>query len=232
VLDSKGLLVRDRGSLDEIKAGLATDPADISGWHERSDPPSLLEVVRNVQPTVLIGVSGVGGLFTKEVVEEMARGCDRPVILALSNPTSHTEITPADAISWTRGRAIVAAGSPFSPVVHDGTAHRIGQANNVFIFPGMGLGVIAVGAREVTDSMFLEAAKALSSATRLEDVAQGQLYPHIEDVRDVSRAVAIAVASRAIKEGVADPVDDVEAAVDAEMWFPEYIPMRASDETR
>ncbi|GMQ98151.1 MAG: NAD-dependent malic enzyme [Acidimicrobiia bacterium] len=232
VLDSKGLLLSDRGSLDGVKAALATDPADISSWDECSNPPSLLDVVRNVQPTVLIGVSGVGGLFTREVVEEMAHGCERPVILPLSNPTSHSEVTPQDAISWTKGRAIVAAGSPFAPVVFDGTTHRIGQANNVFIFPGMGLGIITVRAREVTDSMFLEASKALSSATRLEDVEQGLLYPHIEDVRDVSRTVAIAVARRAIEDGVADPVDDVEAAVEAEMWFPEYTPMRAADETR
>ena len=229
VLDSRGLLLSNRAGLKGIKMELAKDASTVEGWGDLDDPPSLLDVVRNVHPTVLIGVSGQAGLFTKEVVQEMGSGCDRPLILPLSNPTSHTEVTPHNAISWTDGRAIVATGSPFPPVEYEGSTHLVGQANNVFIFPGMGLGIIAVGAREVTDSMFLEAAKALSSMTSPELVGQGQLYPDIDDVRDVSRVVAIAVARRAIKEGVADPVDDLESVIDAEMWFPEYLPMRTAD---
>ena len=227
ILDSRGLLLSDRGGLKGIKAKLATDVAEVADWDIVDDPPSLLDVVRNVRPTVLIGVSGQAGLFTKEVIEEMGSTCDRPVILPLSNPTSHTEVTPANAISWTGGRAIVATGSPFAPVEYEDTTHYVGQANNVFIFPGMGLGIIAVGAREVTDSMFLEAAKALSRLTDQDLVAKGQLYPDIDDVRAVSRAVAIAVARRAVKDGVADPVADIEAIIDAEMWYPEYVPIRA-----
>lgn len=228
VLDSRGLLVSDRRSLRGIKAELATDVADTAGWDECEYPPSLLDVVRNVRPSVLIGVSGHAGLFTRDVIEEMARSCDRPVIMPMSNPTSHTEVTPANAIAWTDGRAIIATGSPFPPVVHGGVVHRIGQANNTFIFPGMGLGVVTVGAREVTDGMFHAAAVALSNATDPNLVAAGQIFPDIDDVRDVSRAVAIAVAEQAVSEGVADPMGDLEARIDDEMWFPEYIPMRAS----
>ncbi len=230
VLDSRGLLLSNRGGLKGIKAKLATDASVLDDWDVVEDPPSLLDVVRNVRPTVLIGVSGQAGLFTKDVIEQMGSTCDRPVILPLSNPTSHTEVTPANAIAWTGGRAIVATGSPFDPVEYEGVTHYVGQANNVFIFPGMGLGIIAVGAREVTDSMFLEAAKALSRLTDQRLVDKGQLYPNINDVRSVSRAVAIAVAKRAVKDGVADPADDIEAIIDEEMWYPEYVPVRAESQ--
>jgi malate dehydrogenase (oxaloacetate-decarboxylating) len=158
----------------------------------------------------------------------MASTCEQPIILPLSNPTSHTEVTPASALKWTNGTAIIATGSPFAPVEFEGEVHPIGQANNVFVFPGMGLGILAVGAREVTDGMFLAAARALSSATPPELAAAGQLYPDIERVRDVSLAVANAVAAQAIVEGVADSVEDLEAAIEAEMWFPKYIPARFS----
>jgi len=136
-------------------------------------------------------------------------------------------VTPAAALAWTDGRAIVATGSPFSPVVHDGKVHRIGQANNVYIFPGIGLGATAVRASEVTDGMFLAAARALADATPGSLIDEGQIYPNIQDVRAVSVAVACAVAAKAIEEGVADPVDDLEATVRSQMWDPEYLPMRA-----
>jgi malate dehydrogenase (oxaloacetate-decarboxylating) len=168
------------------------------------------------------------GLFTKDVIQQMASTTERPLIMPLSNPTSHTEVTPASALKWTNGTAIVATGSPFAPVEFEGKTYPIGQANNVFIFPGMGLGILAVGAREVTDGMFLAAARALSAATPPELVAAGQMYPDIEQVRNVSRTVASAVASKAVEEGVADTVDDLEAAIEAEMWFPEYVPARFS----
>jgi malate dehydrogenase (oxaloacetate-decarboxylating) len=228
VLDSRGLLLSDRRAAKGIKAELATKVADVADWDECEYPPSLVDVVRNVQPTVLIGVSGQAGLFTREVIVEMAKSCDQPIIMPLSNPTSHSEVTPANAIAWTDGRAIVATGSPFGPVVRDGVVHRIGQANNVFIFPGMGLGVLAVGAREVTDGMFLAAARALAEATSDELVEAGQIYPDIDDVREVSRSVAIAVANQAVTDGVADPVEDLESTIDAEMWFPDYLPARAA----
>ena len=228
VLDSRGLILSDRRGLTGMKADLATDPQDIAHWDHYEDRPTLLDVVRNVKPSVLIGVSGRPGLFTKDVIQQMASTCERPIIMPLSNPTSHTEVTPASALKWTGGTAIVATGSPFIPVEFDGVTHPIGQANNVFIFPGMGLGILAVGAREVTDGMFLAAARALSSATPQDLIDAGQIYPDIEGVRDVSRTVAVAVASQAVAEGVADSVEDLDAAIKAEMWYPEYVPARFS----
>jgi malate dehydrogenase (oxaloacetate-decarboxylating) len=226
VLDSRGLVVA-RSGLDEIKADVATDPAAIADWETAADPPTLLDVVRNVAPTVLVGVTGQAGLFSEDVVREMASHVDRPLILPLSNPTSHTEVTPADALAWTDGRAIVATGSPFAAVERGGRLIPIGQANNAFIFPGMGLGVIASRARMVTDGMFLAAAQALSAQTRSELVGNGQIYPDIDEARSIGASVAVAVAEQAIEEGVAEPVDDVTTLVRSEMWHPAYQPYRA-----
>ncbi len=228
VLDSRGLVLEDRRNLTDIKQRLATPVDDIADWDEHMPLPSLMDVVRNVKPTVLIGVSGTPGLFGEDAIAEMARHVDRPIILPLSNPTSSTEVTPKAALNWTEGRAIVATGSPFAPVEYDGVEHRVGQANNVFIFPGMGLGVVTVKAREVTDRMFLAGAYALADQVSDDLLAMGQIYPNIEDVRAVSRAVAIAVAEEAIAEGVAEPVDSLEEDIDAEMWTPEYLPYRSA----
>jgi malate dehydrogenase (oxaloacetate-decarboxylating) len=225
VLDSRGLLVGDH--LHGLKAEMRTSQEEVAGWGEVADPPDLLDVVRNVRPTVLVGVTGQAGLFTEEVVREMAAHVEYPILLPLSNPTSHTEVVPSAAIEWTDGRAYIATGSPFHPVHRGDRVHRIGQANNAFVFPGIGLGVVAVGAREVTDGMFLAASMALADATSDELVEQGQLYPDVGDLRHVARIVAVAVAERAIAEGVAEPVDDVATAVDAERWEPQYVPMRA-----
>jgi malate dehydrogenase (oxaloacetate-decarboxylating) len=229
VLDSRGLLLLDRRTLKGVKADLAMDVSNVKDWDKCDDPPSLFDVVRNVRPTVLIGVSGQAGLFTQEIIEQMAKGCDRPIIMPMSNPTSHSEVTPANAVRWTDGRAIVATGSPFAPVVHGGRTYRVGQANNAFIFPGMGLGVVTVSAREVTDNMFRAASYALSDCMSADLVREGQLFPDINDARSVSRQVAIAVARMAVEEGVADPIDDIESRIDAEMWFPEYVPTRRAD---
>jgi len=228
VLDSRGLVLEDRRNLTDIKQRLATPVADIADWDEHTPLPSLTDVIRNVKPAVLIGVSGTPGVFGEDVITEMAQHIDRPIILALSNPTSSSEVTPKAALRWTDGRAIVATGSPFAPVEYDGVEHRVGQANNVFIFPGVGLGVVTVKAREVTDRMFLAGAYALADQVSDDLLALGQIYPDIDDVRAVSRAVAIAVAREAIEEGVADPVDTLEELIDAEMWTPEYLPYRSA----
>ncbi len=228
VLDSRGLLVDDRRNLTEVKRRLATPVGEIAEWETEAGLPSLTEVIRHVKPTVLIGVSGTAGLFDEEAIREMAAHTEVPIILPLSNPTANTEVTPKAALNWTDGRALIATGSPFAPSEYDGVTHRIGQANNVFIFPGMGLGVLTVRAREVTDRMFLAAAYALADQTGDDLIAQGQLYPDIDDVRAVSRAVAIAVGKAAIDEGIAEPVDDLEEAIDAEMWEPEYLTYRSA----
>ena len=147
--------------------------------------------------------------------------------MPMSNPTSLTEVLPEDVMRWTDGRALVATGSPFPPVNYNGVVHRVGQANNMFIFPAMGLGAVAARATKITDTMFLAAAKALAACLSDEALKEGALYPSIDDVREVSRAVAIAVVSQAITDGVGQAVDDIEAAVDAEIWEPEYRPHRA-----
>ncbi|NNL97352.1 MAG: NAD-dependent malic enzyme, partial [Acidimicrobiia bacterium] len=195
------------------------------GWGVTGSPV-LAEVVRNVHPTVLIGLSGQAGLFGKEMIRDVADAVERPLIMPMSNPTNCTEVLPADALDWTEGRAIIATGSPFEPVVRDGRIHQIGQANNMYIFPAMGLGTLAVQASRVTDGMFLAAAETLADAVDPSLSAAGALFPRITDVREVSRALAVAVGQQAIAEGVADEQEDVGALVDDLIWFPEYIPFR------
>ena len=232
-LDSRGLILANRPGLDEFKHALAADPELVSDW--RLDDPSqisLSDVVANFQPTVLIGTSGQPGCFTETLVREMAGHVDRPAIFALSNPTSKTEVLPADAIAWTEGRALVATGSPFEPVEHGAVRHHIGQGNNVFCFPGIGLGVIASGARGVTDGMLLAAARAVANEVPPSSVRAGCVYPEMKDLRPVSRAVALAVAQAGISEGVAEDgpegadAEAVARRVDAHVWSPEYLPYR------
>ncbi len=224
VLDSHGLIVDDLPQLTVVKQRLATSADVVAGWDASMSPPNLLDVVRNVRPSVLIGVSGTPGLFDEAVLSHLSS--DRPIVLPLSNPTKFTEVTPRHALAWTEGRALIATGSPFGPAEYDGTTHEVGQANNVFIFPGIGLGVIAIRAREVTDGMFLAAARALAGMVSDDMVSRGRLYPEMTQVRSVAHTVAVAVAEQAIREGVAEPVDDVEATIAAEMWEPDYLPYR------
>ncbi len=192
-------------------------------------PPcsSLLEVVRSVKPTILIGTSTVPGAFDQQVVEAMAAGVARPIILPLTNPTHLSEAVPADILEWSRGRALVATGSPFAPVTYDGVEHVIGQANNALIFPGFGLGAIAARARRVSDGMLGAAARALAG---LADPRQpgAPLLPGVERMRAVSSVVAVAVARQAVAEGLAEiEEDEVEAAVGRGMWQPVYPRIRA-----
>jgi malate dehydrogenase (oxaloacetate-decarboxylating) len=226
VLDSRGLLMRGAGRLTPVKEHLAVEPERVAQWSVSGDAISLHDVVANAEATVLIGASGNGGLFDEDIIRTMGAHSKRPIIMPLSNPTKCAEVTPANALRWTDGRAVVATGSPFPPVDYEGQEHRIGQGNNVFVFPGMGLGVLTVQAREITDGMFLAAAEALAEMVSPDQLKVGQIYPDISEVRGVSRHVAVAVARQAIAEGVADAVDDAEAAVSAEMWVPDYLPYR------
>jgi malate dehydrogenase (oxaloacetate-decarboxylating)(NADP+) len=157
----------------------------------------------------------------------MAALNERPLVFPLSNPTSKAECTAEQAVRWSDGRAIVATGSPFEPVVYEGTRHRIGQCNNSFIFPGVGLGLTVSGARRVTEGMFLEAAKALAEHVTPEDLAEGAVYPQIPRIRECSRSVACATIRRAVKEGHADAevLDELEKSVERAMWYPEYLPI-------
>ena len=226
VIDLPGLLVEGDKGLDPRMAELATRREVVASWHVAGDRIGLEQVIEHARPSVLIGVCGRPGQFTEPAVRAMAAQTESPIIMPMSNPTANAEGVPADLIAWTDGRALVATGSPFGDVVHDGRRHRVGQANNVFVFPGVGLGVIAARARKVTATMFGAAAHALAASVDDEMLAQGSLYPPISEVREVSRRVAHAVALQAISEGVADPAVDVEALIAQAMWYPAYLPYR------
>jgi malate dehydrogenase (oxaloacetate-decarboxylating) len=231
-LDSHGLLVDDQTIADDHKRAFAW-PAALA---ERQglgagQPRDLLAVVRAVKPTVLIGTTGETGAFPEAVVREMARHVSRPLVLPLSNPTSSSEAQPADVIAWSDGRALVATGSPFEPVVHNGRRIAIGQGNNVFVFPGVGLGAIVAEAREVTDSMFVVAADCLAAEVGAQDLASGSIFPPIGQIRRVTARIAEAVAREAREAGVARRSltnDQIPAAVAAAMWEPVYLPMIAA----
>jgi malic enzyme len=226
-LDSRGLTYLGRDPLDADKEEFALGTEVMAEYgFEPGERFGLEEVVKRVRPTFLIGTSGTPGTFGEVAVREMAAHARIPVILPLSNPTSKTEAQPEDLIEWTRGRAIVATGSPFPPVVRGERTHVIGQANNAFCFPGIGLGAVVAEAHEITDEMFLVAAEALAGVVSAERLEQGSLYPNQSELRVASRSVAIAVARAARDGGVgrhfAD--DELALAVDAMMWDPRYLP--------
>ncbi len=232
MVDRKGLVVDGRPRLEAFKQTFARPAEEVADWDvARAGGIPLLETARHVRPTVLIGTSATPGLFTEEVVRAVAAEVERPVILPLSNPTSQVECTPADALAWTDGRALVATGSPFEPVEVAGRRVRIGQCNNSYVFPGVGLGAWAGSARRVTDGMFLAAARGLAEWTSPGDLAEGALFPPLERAREISHAVACAVIRRAVEEGHADPaqLDDLEQNVAGAMWFPEYRPFVHED---
>ena len=224
-LDSRGLIYEDPGITDEHKRDFALSLADKDAYgFEGKGPFHLLEVVQRTKPCILIGTTAAPGTFTEDVIREMARHVDRPIIMPFSNPTSKTECTPAEAIEWTDGRAIVATGSPFLPVEYNGRTYEIGQGNNVYVFPGLGLGCIVADAREVTDSMLLAAAHALAGRVTKDRFEAGALYPEQATLRAVARGVAIEVVREINRLGLGRsiPQEQVESVVDEAMWFPEY----------
>jgi malate dehydrogenase (oxaloacetate-decarboxylating) len=229
-LDRAGLVLSDMPGLSDAQRRYARDPAGVSGWQRDAETGGigLAEAVRRVHPTILIGTSTRPGAFTEDIVREMAAHVERPVILPMSNPTELCEAVPADLIRWTEGRGLVAAGSPFGPVTYDKITYVIGQANNALVFPGLGLGVIAARASRVTGNMLAAAAHAVSE---LVDVsARGApLLPQVEELRETSLAVAVAVVQAACADGVAGSrIDgDVRARVRALMWDPVYRPVLA-----
>jgi malate dehydrogenase (oxaloacetate-decarboxylating) len=229
-LDSKGLIVTSRPGLDGIKRDIAADRSVVAGWTPSPDGTfDLATVVRHFAPSVLVGVSGQAGAFTEAIIGDLVRGCPRPIVLALSNPNSRIEATPADLIRWTHGAAVVGTGGPFAPVVHNGTTHTIGQGNNVFIFPGVGLGATAVGAQWLPDDAFSAAADALVECTTRSGMAGAGIYPPLSDLRHISRDVGLAVARTVISLGAAPPLpdDEIRRRVLAGIWEPAYLPYRA-----
>jgi len=224
-LDRHGLLVDDQEIVETHKRDFAW-PAAVAGrlGLGRGKPRDLEAVVRAVRPTTLIGTSGEPGAFTEAAIREMAKHVARPVIFPMSNPTSMSEATPEDLIAWTEGRALVATGSPFAPVQYRGRTITVGQGNNVFVFPGVGLGAIVSEAREVTDAMFAAAATQLAREVRDEDLARGSLFPPIQDIRRVTAAIAQAVVRVARDSGVGKAIEDerIPEAVASSMWQPVY----------
>jgi malate dehydrogenase (oxaloacetate-decarboxylating) len=224
IVDVDGLIQqRTKHVYDAQKPYVKTSPV-LKGWKlSNPDHISMMDVVKNAHPTVLIGVSGQTGAFTKEMIEEMAKSVKRPIIFPLSNPTSKAEATPENLLQWTQGKAIIATGSPFSPVVFQGETYHIGQCNNVYVFPGVGTGALAAEAKSVTDTMFLEASKILSTFSPALKDPSASLFPPIPEVRKVCREIAIGVTKIAIKDGVSKvAVSEIEKRVDAIMWEPHY----------
>jgi malate dehydrogenase (oxaloacetate-decarboxylating)(NADP+) len=216
MVNSRGLVVRSRTDLADHKYPYA---------HDHEPLPDLLSSIRAIQPTALIGAAAVPGAFTCAVLEEMTRLNPRPIVFSLSNPTSKAECTAAQAYEWSRGQAVFASGSPFDPVTLAGRTFVPRQGNNCYVFPGVGLGVLAVGARRVTDEMFLAAARALARAVSPEDLDRGAIFPSLVMMRDVSVDVACAVAEVAYAQGHASEPRpaDVRAFVESRMWQPTYL---------
>ena len=226
LVDSQGLVHSGRRGLESFKQKYAQDAARFSGWTLGSpDRITLLDVVSHVKPSILVGTSAQPGAFTEEVVREMAKHVNRPVIFPLSNPTSKSEAVPNDLINWTKGRAFVATGSPFPPVDFGDRQIQIGQCNNAFVFPGVGLGVISSGARRVTNRMFVAAARTLAEFSPALQDPLASLYPPLEQVREVSRGVALAVAREALRSELAGSAseEELEGKIENNMWKPAYV---------
>lgn len=208
MVDRWGLLQEGMPNLLDFQQRLVQKHTNTKEWENEGNGFSLLDVMRNAKPTVLIGVSGAPGLFSQEVIEEMHKHCKRPIVFPLSNPTSRVEATPNDIIRWTNGEALVATGSPFEPVVHEGRTYPIAQCNNSYIFPGIGLGVLAVNAKRVTDEMLMESSRALATCSPLAINGRGALLPPLEEIHLVSKKIAFAVGKKAIEQGVALEITD------------------------
>ena len=224
MVDRWGLLQNNMPNLLNFQQKLAQPIENISDWSTEMDNVSLLDVVNNAKPTILIGVSGAPGLFSEEIIRAMHKHCKRPIVFPLSNPTSRVEATPKDILHWTNGQALVATGSPFEPVVFEGETFEIAQCNNSFIFPGIGLGVLATAAKRVSDEMLMASSRALAECSPLAKNKTGGLLPNLESIHDVSRHIAFAVGKIAIEQGLALPKSDelLKKAIQKNFWTPYY----------
>lgn len=223
LIDKDGVLHDQRDNLREFQVPLAFSSETAAKWDAEDGENAFETIIRHFKPTVLFGVSGVGGLFTERAIKTMAQHCDNPIILPLSNPTSHSEATPDDLLNWTDGRAIVATGSPFDPVTVNGVTHTISQANNVYVFPGVGLGVLACNARKITDEMLLAAAEAVGDPAGSTDRG-APVLPPLEEVTHVSERIARVVARVGADQGVADELtdDEIDERISVVRWQPAY----------
>jgi malate dehydrogenase (oxaloacetate-decarboxylating)(NADP+) len=214
-IDSQGLVVKGRGKLASHKLAFA---------HDREFIRDPLAIMKEFHPTALIGVSGQPGTFSQEILETISKDLERPIVFALSNPTSQAECTAEEAYRWTNGKAVFASGSPFDPVDFNGKRFVPGQGNNSYIFPGVGLGILASASRFVTDEMFLAAAKTLADKVLESDLEQGRIFPSLMRIREVSAAIALAVVEVAQKNGLArnELKGDIPATIQGMMYQPVY----------
>jgi len=230
VLDGRGLITRDRIAETEYKHRIAQAPELVEHWQISGTSPNLTEVIDNTHPTVLLGLSGVAGLFSKAIVERMSEHCDQPVIFPLSNPTSSCEAIPQDLMDWTRGKAIVATGSPFPDVMVNGQSFPVGQGNNAFIFPGLGFAAILGRCHRISDAMVLESAYALAEFTTDHYSSQALIYPPVSILQEVSIQVAARVLAKALEDRSSPRSDlqgkDLVEYVRSRFWRPEYLPYR------
>ncbi len=230
LMDRSGLLFLDTEGLTEEQKPFARSVEEKVQWAQvaSEDGIFLLEVVEAIKPTILIGCSAVSGAFSEQVIKTMAKHVKRPIILPLSNPTSRAEATAEDVIKWTNAQALIATGSPFDPVMYEGRKIYIAQSNNAFIFPGLGLGIIASKAKRVSDRMIRAAADALSECSPLHKDSHAPILPSLADIEQVSRKIAWAVAKQARADGFAQVGDDVDLkeCVDHYFWNPRYLPIK------
>jgi len=229
LIDRPGLLHDGLTGLRPFQQKFVQPKDRVAGWRTGGEEAiGLIDVMRNARPTILLGVSGQPGKFTEAVVRAMAEHVERPIIFPLSNPTARAEATPVDLVSWTGGRAVVATGSPFDDVSYGGRHIPIAQCNNSYIFPGLGLGILAAGARRVSEGMFMAAARALADCSPARNDSAATLLPPLAESRRVSRAIALAVGTAAQRGGLAPPCEpaELERLVDAKIWQPRYAPMR------
>ena len=225
LVDSRGLVVAERAHLSEHKLRYA---------HPQAAGTDLPKIIERLQPTAIIGASAVPGAFTERVVRAMARQNRRPIVFALSNPTSRSECTAEQAYTWSDGRAIFASGSPFDPVTLNGVLHEPGQANNAYIFPGLGMGLMLSHASRVTDEMLLVAARALADRVTSDDLAHDRVFPRLTHIRDISHAIATAVGELVYAHGLSDaqPPVDFAAHVREHMYQPDYHDYTAEQDSR
>ena len=226
MIDREGLVFDTQENLWPFQAALAHTADHTASWTPGETPGrfSLLETVKNAAPTIIIGVTGHPGVFTEDIIRAMGEQTERPIVFPLSNPTSRCEAQPQDVLTWTDGRAIIGTGSPFQPVAHGGRTYPIAQTNNAYIFPGLGLGILALGIPRVSDAMFMAASRALADCNEGGGGEVPVLLPPLADIRRVSRAIAIAVGKAAAAEGLIPAMDDAAIAgkVDAAVWEPVY----------
>lgn len=227
LVDRNGLLHDGMTDLLPFQTGFTQPQQTLKNWKlQNTGQISLQDVINNAQPTILLGVSGQPKQFTEPMIRAMAQYCQRPIIFPLSNPTSRVEATPDDLLNWTNGKALIATGSPFDPVSINDQKINIAQCNNSYIFPGVGLGVVAGHAKRVTDNMMMAAAIALSELAPAVKTGVGRLLPELSTIREVSRHIAKAVIMQGIKEGHIDSISETEVdkAIENTMWDPQYEP--------